>query len=35
LTALDGKNTLPSIALYETVHEGHARLVEMETNDPE
>lgn len=33
LTALDGTNTLPSIALDETVHEGHARLVEVETND--
>ena len=35
LTALDGTNTPPSIAFYETVHEGHARLVEVETNDEE
>ncbi|KAG2065879.1 hypothetical protein BDR04DRAFT_1234317 [Suillus decipiens] len=35
LTTLDGTNTLPSIALCETVHEGRARLVEMETNDEE
>ncbi|KAG2746594.1 hypothetical protein P692DRAFT_201933259 [Suillus brevipes Sb2] len=33
LDALDDTNTLPSIALCETVHEGHARLVEMETSD--
>jgi hypothetical protein len=33
LTALDDTNTLPSIALCETVHEGHARLVELETSD--
>lgn len=35
LTALDGTNTLPSVALCETVHEGHARLAEVETNDEE
>ncbi|KAG2034718.1 hypothetical protein BDR03DRAFT_1013170 [Suillus americanus] len=33
LTALDGTNTLPSIAFCETVHEEHARLVKVETND--
>lgn len=33
LDALNDTNTLPSIALCETVHEGHARLVEMETSD--
>ncbi|KAG1767634.1 hypothetical protein EDD22DRAFT_1005278 [Suillus occidentalis] len=35
LNALDDTNTLPSIALCETVHEGHARLVEVGTNDDE
>jgi hypothetical protein len=33
LIALDGQNTPPSIAFCETVHKGHARLVEVETND--
>ncbi|KAG1837320.1 hypothetical protein DFJ58DRAFT_816092 [Suillus subalutaceus] len=35
LAALDGTNTLPSIAFCETVNEGHARIVEVETNDEE
>ncbi|KAG2119988.1 hypothetical protein BD769DRAFT_1024756 [Suillus cothurnatus] len=29
LAALDGINTMPLIAFYETVYEGHARLVEV------
>ena len=33
LIALDGQNTPPSIAFGETVDKGHARLLEVETND--
>ncbi|KAF8497107.1 hypothetical protein F5888DRAFT_325546 [Russula emetica] len=35
LIALDGKNTPPSIAFCETVHKGHARILEAETSDEE
>ena len=34
-TLEDGTNMLPSVAFTETVHKGHARLVEVETNDEE
>ena len=33
LIALDGTDTLPSICLSETVHKGHAWLLEVETDD--
>ena len=35
LIALDGENTLPSIAFGETVDKGHARLLEVGINDSE
>jgi hypothetical protein len=35
LIALDGKNTPPSIAFYETVPKGHVRIWVVETNDEE